>query len=169
MYMLLHVLIVLHHLQMIKQSLVATIPDEPSADCQETMARLRFRCPDGDILTRRFLGSTQLQTLLNYLVTLGYSREEYKVLTTFPRRDVSLYSHHALLQLYVVIIQSSYPGLQILRAVGFRKKTIARVLSEECYSVYNTQQLIIKLLLFQVPKSFNHILKYSTFSYDCTP
>ena len=85
-------LIVAFPRQVMKLSLAETIPPEPPADCTDVMSRLRFRCPDGQMKQRRFLGSTTLHVLLNYLMTEGYRKDEYKVLTTFPRRDVSGYN-----------------------------------------------------------------------------
>ena len=76
-------------IQVIKQSLVTAIPEEPAANAPDMMSRLRVRCPDGQLLNRRFLGKHVLQDLLNYLHSKGFDNEEYKVLTTYPRRDVS--------------------------------------------------------------------------------
>ncbi|XP_067929267.1 FAS-associated factor 1-like isoform X2 [Watersipora subatra] len=76
-------------MEAIKQSVAETIPDEPPEDCAEVMARLRFRCPEGAMLNRRFLGETKLKVLFNYLVTEGYNTAYFKVLTTFPRRDLT--------------------------------------------------------------------------------
>lgn len=73
-----------------RQSAAEAVPDEPPADSKEIMTRLRVRCPTGDTLNRRFLGTTLLSALFSYLVTNGYRTEEYKVLTTYPRRDVSI-------------------------------------------------------------------------------
>ena len=94
------------YLQAMRQSVAGTIPDEPPADCTETLARLRFRCPDGKMLNRRFLGTTLLSTLLNYLLSNGYSSDEYKVLTTFPRRDVSIYYY----EVFENILKCSLPS-----------------------------------------------------------
>ena len=41
-------------------------------------------------LERRFLASQSLQTVLDYLTTEGYPSSEYKVLSSYPRRDVSI-------------------------------------------------------------------------------
>ena len=40
-------------------------------------------------LERRFLASDSLQTVLDYLTIEGFHSEEYKVLSSWPRRDVS--------------------------------------------------------------------------------
>jgi len=79
-------------------SLACALPEEPPADCQHTMARIRFRLPGGEILTRRFLGENKLQILLNFVSSKGFSSAEYKVLTTFPRRDLAQCDSQASLQ-----------------------------------------------------------------------
>ena len=43
-------------------------------------------------LERRFLASDTLQTVLDYLTIEGFHHEEYKVLSSWPRRDVSILS-----------------------------------------------------------------------------
>ncbi|KAL3320634.1 pre-rRNA processing and 40S ribosomal subunit assembly [Cichlidogyrus casuarinus] len=55
------------------------------------IACLRFRLPGESkpSQTRRFVGSHSLDQLLNFVESLGYSRDMYKILTTFPRRDIS--------------------------------------------------------------------------------
>ena len=42
-------------------------------------------------LERRFLATDTLQTVLDYLTIEGFHHEEYKVLSSWPRRDVSIY------------------------------------------------------------------------------
>ena len=44
------------------------------------------------MLERKFLASATLQTVLDYLTIEGFPAEEYKVLSSWPRRDVSTYS-----------------------------------------------------------------------------
>ena len=39
-------------------------------------------------LERRFLASNTLQTVLDYLTIEGFPHEEFKVLSSWPRRDV---------------------------------------------------------------------------------
>ena len=42
-------------------------------------------------LERRFLATDTLQTVLDYLTIEGFHHEEYKVLSSWPRRDVSIF------------------------------------------------------------------------------
>jgi len=64
------------------------LPSEPAADCGQTLANIRFRTPSTQ-LQRRFLGSDTLEVLLLYLRSEGFRPEQYKVITSFPRRDIS--------------------------------------------------------------------------------
>merc|ERR1719291_284916 len=66
----------------------STLPAEPAADCGKLLANIRFRTPSST-LARRFLGSSPLSVLLLYLRSEGFRPEEYKVLSSFPRRDIS--------------------------------------------------------------------------------
>jgi hypothetical protein len=76
-------------LQAIRQSLMDQLPEEPACDCTQPISTLRIRCPGGDNLVRRFLAQHSLQILLNFVASKGFPSSEYKLLTTFPRKDVS--------------------------------------------------------------------------------
>jgi len=65
-----------------------TLPPEPAADCGAPLANIRFRTPS-ETFARRFHASDPLSILLLFLRSKGYRPEEYKVLSTFPRRDLS--------------------------------------------------------------------------------
>jgi len=65
------------------------LPEEPDATCTEPVALLRIRCPDGRVLNRRFLASEPLQVLLTYVGSVGFAPDTYKLLTTYPRKDVN--------------------------------------------------------------------------------
>jgi len=65
-----------------------TLPPEPAADSGAPLANIRFRTPS-ETFARRFLASDPLSILLLFLRSKGYRPEEYKVLSTFPRRDLS--------------------------------------------------------------------------------
>jgi len=66
----------------------SSLPPEPAADCGAPLANIRFRAPSTQ-LQRRFLASDSLEILLLYLRSEGFRPEEYKVITSFPRRDIS--------------------------------------------------------------------------------
>jgi len=70
-------------------SLANLLPEEPDASCPEPVALLRIRCPDGRVLNRRFLAAEPLKVLLTYVGSAGFEQDTYKLLTTYPRKDVS--------------------------------------------------------------------------------
>lgn len=72
-----------------RQVVLARLPPEPPATV-EGITKIRFRVPKGENLERRFKQDAQLQTLLDFLVVEGYPTEEFKVISSWPRRDVSL-------------------------------------------------------------------------------
>ena len=76
-------------LQAIRQSIQDQLPPEPPENCKQPLSNIRLRCPGGEMFTRRFLATTRLQVLLNFVTVKGFDTANYKVLTTFPRRDVS--------------------------------------------------------------------------------
>ncbi|KAK7501481.1 hypothetical protein BaRGS_00007285 [Batillaria attramentaria] len=73
----------------IKESIAKSVPDEPAEDAEGAIAKLRFRIPGGQLIERRFWADNTLQDLLNFLTGKGFHTEDYKVLTTYPRRDVT--------------------------------------------------------------------------------
>lgn len=86
------------NLQAIRLSLEQTLPPEPKEETGEPISKLRIRTPSGEFLERRFLGSCKLQVLFDFVASKGYPSDEFKLLTTFPRRNVSLHTrtqtHH---------------------------------------------------------------------------
>ena len=65
------------------------MPDEPSPDCKDPITVLRIRTPDGETLSRRFRAEEPLKHLIYYVTSKGFHTEGFKLLTTFPRKDVS--------------------------------------------------------------------------------
>lgn len=65
------------------------LPDEPEEGSGEDIAKIRFRLPKGETAVRRFRAQAPLKVLLDYLVVLGYPPDEYKVLSSWPRRDLT--------------------------------------------------------------------------------
>ena len=74
--------------QAIRLSMEEQLSAEPDENSDKKIARLRIRLPCGDLITRRFLASDHLQTLLNFVASKGFSPDDHKLLTTYPRRDV---------------------------------------------------------------------------------
>ncbi|ELT93214.1 hypothetical protein CAPTEDRAFT_183840 [Capitella teleta] len=82
----------------IRQSLSDQLPDEPPCNCTEPISTLRIRCPGGGMLVRRFLAQHPLQVLLNFVASKGFPCSEFKLLTTFPRKDLTLEDTRKTLQ-----------------------------------------------------------------------
>ncbi|KAM4642274.1 FAS-associated factor 1 isoform 2-T2 [Discoglossus pictus] len=73
----------------IRLSLEQSLPPEPQEEHSEPQSKLRIRTPSGEFLERRFLGSSPLQVVFDFVASKGYPYEEFKLLSTFPRRDVT--------------------------------------------------------------------------------
>nr|XP_057928923.1 FAS-associated factor 1 [Doryrhamphus excisus] len=73
----------------IRLSLAQTLPQEPDEESGEQISKLRIRTPSGEFLERRFLGSCMLQVLFDFVASKGYPFDEFKLLTTFPRRNIT--------------------------------------------------------------------------------
>uniref|UniRef100_A0A1A7WND5 Fas associated factor 1 n=1 Tax=Iconisemion striatum TaxID=60296 RepID=A0A1A7WND5_9TELE len=73
----------------IRLSLEQALPAEPVDESGEQISKLRIRTPSGEFLERRFLGSCKLQVLFDFVASKGYPFEEFKLLTTFPRKNIT--------------------------------------------------------------------------------
>uniref|UniRef100_A0A8C5BF83 Fas (TNFRSF6) associated factor 1 n=1 Tax=Gadus morhua TaxID=8049 RepID=A0A8C5BF83_GADMO len=73
----------------IRLSLEQALPPEPTQEKGEPISKLRIRTPSGEFLERRFLGSCKLQVLFDFVASKGYPFEEFKLLTTFPRKNIT--------------------------------------------------------------------------------
>lgn len=92
-----------------RKQVEASLPPEPTMSEGDTITKIRFRLPKGEHLERTFQVSTPLkvrfgctfsesgyvcffvcfQVLLDFLIVKGYPTEQYKVISSWPRRDVS--------------------------------------------------------------------------------
>ncbi|XP_025109075.1 FAS-associated factor 1-like isoform X2 [Pomacea canaliculata] len=70
-------------------SVAKSVPEEPAEDAEGAVSRLRFRVPGGGVITRSFWSENTLQDVLNFLTAQGFHTEDYKVITTYPRRDIT--------------------------------------------------------------------------------
>uniref|UniRef100_A0A672K6T5 FAS-associated factor 1-like n=1 Tax=Sinocyclocheilus grahami TaxID=75366 RepID=A0A672K6T5_SINGR len=73
----------------IRLSLEQALPPEPKEEGGEPISKLRIRTPSGKFLERQFLGSCKLQVLFDFVASKGYPSDEFKLLTTFPRRNIT--------------------------------------------------------------------------------
>ncbi|XP_014400295.1 PREDICTED: FAS-associated factor 1 isoform X2 [Myotis brandtii] len=72
----------------IRLSLEQALPPEPKEDA-EPVSKLRIRTPSGEFLERRFLASNKLQIVFDFVTSKGFPWNEFKLLSTFPRRDIT--------------------------------------------------------------------------------
>ncbi|KAM4720981.1 FAS-associated factor 1 isoform 3-T3 [Rhinophrynus dorsalis] len=72
----------------IRLSLEQSLPPEPQEE-SEPLSKLRIRTPSGKFIERRFLGSSPLQVVFDFVASKGFPCQEFKLLSTFPRRDVT--------------------------------------------------------------------------------
>lgn len=79
-------------LQAIRLSLEQALPPEPKEENAEPVSKLRIRTPSGEFLERRFLATNKLQIVFDFVASKGFPWDEFKLLSTFPRRDVSSHS-----------------------------------------------------------------------------
>lgn len=75
--------------QALRLAAESSLPPEPQQGAGDGITKIRVRLPEGTFLERRFQTDTPLQTLLNFLIVEGYPTDEYKVISSWPRRDVS--------------------------------------------------------------------------------
>lgn len=72
----------------IRFRLPTTAPSPPSYDHLSLEEKEQMPVLNG-MITRRFKGTDCLRDLKNFMESLGYSVEDFKLLTTYPRFDVS--------------------------------------------------------------------------------
>ena len=67
----------------------ANLPAEPSSDSPHPSTHIRFRLPPGEIVQRRFFVRDKLEALLDFVTSRGYFADDYKLLTSWPRKDLT--------------------------------------------------------------------------------
>ena len=67
----------------------AKLPEEPSPHTIEPTSHIRFRLPSGQIIQRRFYIKDKLEAVLDFATSHGYFVEDYKILTSWPRKDLT--------------------------------------------------------------------------------
>ncbi len=67
--------------------IASRLPSEPPSSVPH--ARIRFRSVERGQFERRFLPGDPLAVLFDFLASEGFPQEEHKVLSSWPRRDVS--------------------------------------------------------------------------------
>lgn len=69
-------------------SVESRLPEEP-AENEKAITKIRVRLPKGEFLERRFKETDTLQTLLDWLHVQGFRSSEFKLLSSWPRRDLT--------------------------------------------------------------------------------
>eukprot|EP00057_Strongylocentrotus_purpuratus_P028360 XP_011682834.1 PREDICTED: FAS-associated factor 1 isoform X1 [Strongylocentrotus purpuratus] len=82
----------------IRLSLEQQLAVEPDEDSDLPISTLRMRLPTGEMMTRRFLASEKVQMVLDFLGSKGYHSDSHKILTTWPKRDLTSLDGHQDLQ-----------------------------------------------------------------------
>lgn len=80
-----------------RKEVEARLPSEPSAGLGE-QTKIRFRLPKGLNIERRFSAESPLKVLLDFLVVQGYPKEEFKVISSWPRRDLTVLDENETLK-----------------------------------------------------------------------
>ncbi|OXA50924.1 FAS-associated factor 1 [Folsomia candida] len=60
--------------KMLRDQIATTLPPEPDTSCTDPVCSLKCRLPGGKIISRRFLQSTTLNVLFDFLFTKGFHR-----------------------------------------------------------------------------------------------
>lgn len=68
---------------------MSRLPDEP-AENAGGITKIRVRVPKGEFLERRFKETDSLQTLLDWLHVQGFRSADFKLLSCWPRRDLTV-------------------------------------------------------------------------------
>lgn len=68
------------------------LPPEPDSTITENITKIRIRIPSGEFLERKFYGDCILQSLLNFVTSKGFLIDEYKIIASWPRRDLTTLS-----------------------------------------------------------------------------
>ncbi|CAF4915510.1 unnamed protein product [Pieris macdunnoughi] len=77
---------------------VERVPPEPGADADDVMRiRVRLPPPHHKCFERRFRAQDTLAALLDFLASKGYPQENYKVISRWPRRDLTAESQSSTL------------------------------------------------------------------------
>uniref|UniRef100_F7CP80 UBX domain protein 8 n=1 Tax=Monodelphis domestica TaxID=13616 RepID=F7CP80_MONDO len=74
---------------------VLLLPEEPPETAAQVVA-VALRCPDGQLLQRRFYKWCRSQVLLDWMTKAGYHSSNYTLCTSFPRRPLEVAAEQTL-------------------------------------------------------------------------
>lgn len=75
-----------------------SLPPEPEDTKGLEITKIRVRQPTGEFLERRFLATDTLQTLINFVTSKGFPIDKFKIISSWPRRDLTALSTDESLQ-----------------------------------------------------------------------
>uniref|UniRef100_A0A182QTK5 UBX domain-containing protein n=1 Tax=Anopheles farauti TaxID=69004 RepID=A0A182QTK5_9DIPT len=84
--------------ELIRAKARSTVPEEPQQASGESITKIRVRTPSGEMLERKFTVDTPLELLLNYITAEGYLVDEFKVISGWPRKDLTTLNHESTLK-----------------------------------------------------------------------
>ncbi|XP_055535376.1 FAS-associated factor 1 isoform X2 [Wyeomyia smithii] len=84
--------------ELIRVNARITVPPEPDQIAGENITKIRIRPPTGPMIERRFTTDTSLQILLNFITGEGFLIDEYKVISSWPRRDLTALNYKQTLK-----------------------------------------------------------------------
>lgn len=130
-----------HEIEMIREmnrvEAEKCVPSEPAEDV-EGITKIRIRKPTGEFIERRFLATNSLDILLKFIGSKGFPIDEYKVISSWPRRDVCdllvVDFFHSFFQ-YRVFIKNCFLNFAVDNIGKRRYATTTETLStRDCYS-----------------------------------
>lgn len=65
------------------------LPAEPDDTKGPLITKIRVRQPTGEFLERRFMAADTLQTLINFVTSKGFPLDKFKIIASWPRRDLT--------------------------------------------------------------------------------
>ena len=74
-----------------KKNALEKLPQEPDDTVPTSqVTRIRFRLPDGEFVQRKFFLNNKLQSIIDFMTGQGFFIEQYKLLSTWPRKDLAV-------------------------------------------------------------------------------
>ena len=66
-----------------------SVPAEPTDSETTSITRIRFRLPSGEFVQRKFYITNKLKALVDFVTGLGYFSDKFKLLSSWPRKDLT--------------------------------------------------------------------------------
>lgn len=82
----------------IRSEAESKLPPEPEDTKGPNVTKIRVRQPSGEIFERRFNANDTLQTLMHFVTSKGFPMDKFKLISSWPRRDLTALSVDETLQ-----------------------------------------------------------------------